>query len=151
MERIKVQHQREIRRMWSRDGLCFYEVAYAPGITYGEIAKRAEWEWSTYNFEQADTQAHGLFFDHCEKECTRCLSLGAGDPMKKLVLPAYDFVVKAAHAFNVLDARGAIGVTERQRFIGRVRVLAKGVAEAWLAQREAMGFPLLDTHVAAEE
>ena len=59
------------------------------------------------------------------------------------MLPAYDFVVKAAHAFNVLDARGAIGVTERARFIGRVRGLAKGVAEAYLAQREALGFPLL--------
>jgi glycyl-tRNA synthetase alpha chain len=63
--------------------------------------------------------------------------------MKALVLPAYDFVVKAAHQFNVLDARGAIGVTERARFIGRVRNLAKGVAETYLAQREAMGFPLL--------
>jgi glycyl-tRNA synthetase alpha chain len=59
------------------------------------------------------------------------------------VLPAYDFVAKAAHQFNVLDARGAIGVTERARFIGRVRGIAKGVAEAYLAQREAMGFPLL--------
>jgi glycyl-tRNA synthetase alpha chain len=71
--------------------------------------------------------------------------------MKALVLPAYDFVTKAAHAFNVLDARGAIGVTERQRFIGRVRALAKMVAEAWLAQREALGFPLLaSAKVAAE-
>ena len=59
------------------------------------------------------------------------------------MLPAYDFVVKAAHQFNVLDARGAIGVTERARFIGRVRGLAKGVAEAYLAQREALGFPML--------
>jgi glycyl-tRNA synthetase alpha chain len=63
--------------------------------------------------------------------------------MNKLVLPAYDFVVKAAHQFNVLDARGAIGVTERQRYIGRVRGLARAVAEAYLAQRETMGFPLL--------
>jgi glycyl-tRNA synthetase alpha chain len=71
--------------------------------------------------------------------------------MKKLVLPAYDFVVKGAHAFNVLDARGAIGVTERARFIGRVRGMAKGVAEAWLAQREAMKFPLLGAAKAAAE
>jgi glycyl-tRNA synthetase alpha chain len=63
--------------------------------------------------------------------------------MQKLVLPAYDFVVKAAHQFNVLDARGAIGVTERQRYIGRVRALARGVAEGYVAQREALGFPLL--------
>ena len=127
-----------------------YDAAYAPGITYGEMAKRAEWEWSTYNFEQADTAAHFASFDHYEKEAKRLLALGQDpregdkrDPLKVLVLPAYDFVVKAAHQFNVLDARGAIGVTERARFIGRVRGLAKGVAEAYLAQREAMGFPLL--------
>jgi len=96
-----------------------YDVAYAPGISYGEIAKRAEWEWSTYNFEQADVAAHFAAFDQYEKEAKRLLSL-SDDPLKKLVLPAYDFVVKAAHQFNVLDARGAIGVTERARFIGRV-------------------------------
>jgi glycyl-tRNA synthetase alpha chain len=65
------------------------------------------------------------------------------DPMKALVLPAYDFVVKAAHRFNVLDARGAISVTERARFIGRVRALAKLIAETYLAQREAFGYPLM--------
>jgi glycyl-tRNA synthetase alpha chain len=136
--------------MYLQDVASMYDIAWAPGVTYGELCKRAEWEWSTYNFEQADTAAHFAQFDQCEKECARCLALGGGDPMKKLVLPAYDFVVKAAHAFNVLDARGAIGVTERQRFIGRVRAMARGVAESWLAQREAMGFPLLKTRAAAE-
>ncbi|MBL9110165.1 MAG: glycine--tRNA ligase subunit alpha, partial [Myxococcales bacterium] len=81
-------------------------------------------------------------FDTYEKEAKRLLAR-SDDPLKKLVLPAYDFVAKAAHQFNVLDARGAIGVTERARFIGRVRGLAKAVAEAYYAQREAMGFPLL--------
>jgi glycyl-tRNA synthetase alpha chain len=127
-----------------------YDVAYAPGITYGEIAKRAEWEWSTYNFEQADVQAHFAAFDHNEKEAKRLLSLSE-DPLKKLVLPAYDLVVKAAHQFNVLDARGAIGVTERARFIGRVRGLAKATAEAYYAQREALGFPLLPKTAQAAE
>jgi glycyl-tRNA synthetase alpha chain len=136
--------------MYLQDVASIYDVAWAPGVTYGEICKRAEWEWSTYNFEQADTPAHFAAFDQSEKECKRCLSLGDKDPLKKLVLPAYDFVVKGAHAFNVLDARGAIGVTERQRFIGRVRAMAKGVAEAWLAQREALGFPLLKARAAAE-
>jgi glycyl-tRNA synthetase alpha chain len=126
-----------------------YEVAWAPGILYGEICKRAEWEWSTYNFEQADVAFHQSVFDQCEKECKRLLAMSE-DPLKRLVLPAYDFVVKGAHAFNVLDARGAIGVTERQRFIGRVRAMAKGVAESWLLQREALGFPLLRTRAAAE-
>ncbi len=129
--------------MYLQDVDSVYEVMWSTGVRYGELCKRAEWEWSTYNFEQADVKAHFATFDHCESEAKRLLALGGEDAKKKLVLPAYDFVVKAAHAFNVLDARGAIGVTERARFIGRVRALAKGVAEAYLAQREAMGFPLL--------
>ncbi len=126
-----------------QDVESIYDVMWAKGIRYGEICKRAEWEWSTYNFEQADVKAHFATFDQCESEAKRLLGLGGDDVTKKLVLPAYDFVVKAAHAFNVLDARGAIGVTERARFIGRVRNLAKAVAETYLAQREAFGFPLL--------
>jgi glycyl-tRNA synthetase alpha chain len=135
--------------MYLQDVDTVYDLAFAPGIKYGEIAKRAEWEWSTYNFEQADVPAHFAAFDHYEKEAKRLLALSE-DPLKKLVLPAYDFVTKAAHQFNVLDARGAIGVTERARFIGRVRGIAKGVAEAYYAQREALGFPLLEQAAAAE-
>jgi glycyl-tRNA synthetase alpha chain len=123
--------------MYLQDVDTMYDVAYAPGVTYGELYKNAEWQWSTYNFEQADVKEHFAHFDHYEKEAKRLLGV-SDDPMKKLVLPAYDFVVKAAHQFNVLDARG-----ERARFIGRVRGLAKGVAEAYYAQREALGFPLL--------
>jgi glycyl-tRNA synthetase alpha chain len=128
--------------MYLQDVDSMYEVAWAPGVTYGELCKRSEWEWSTYNFEEADVKHHFASFDHFEAEAKRLLSRSS-DPKQKLVLPAYDFVVKAAHQFNVLDARGAIGVTERARFIGRVRALAKMVAEAYLAQREALGFPLL--------
>ncbi|HWL84193.1 MAG TPA: glycine--tRNA ligase subunit alpha [Polyangiaceae bacterium] len=130
--------------MYLQDVDTIYDAAWAPGIAYGELAKRAEWEWSTYNFEQADVKAHFAGFDHAESEAKRLLAL-SDDPLKKLVLPAYDFVCKAAHQFNVLDARGAIGVTERARFIGRVRGLAKAAAEAYLAQRQALGFPLLVT------
>jgi glycyl-tRNA synthetase alpha chain len=128
--------------MYLQNVESFWDMQWAPGMPYAELVRRGEREWSAYNFEQADTAAHFAAFDECEKECRRLLSLGP-DPLQKLVLPAYDFVIKGAHAFNVLDARGAIGVTERQRFIGRVRGMAKGVAEAWLAQRTAMGFPLL--------
>jgi glycyl-tRNA synthetase alpha chain len=135
--------------MYLQDADSIYDVTWAPGITYGEIWKRAEWEWSTYNFEEANVAAHFAAFDQYEAEAKRLLAR-SDDPTKKLVLPAYDFVVKAAHQFNVLDARGAIGVTERARFIGRVRAIAKGVAEAYLAQREAMGFPLLRDAKAAE-
>jgi glycyl-tRNA synthetase alpha chain len=136
--------------MYLQDKDNIYDVMWAPGIRYGEIAKHAEWEWSTYNFEQADVPAHFAAFDHYEKEAKRLLAL-SDEPLKKLVLPAYDFVTKAAHQFNVLDARGAIGVTERARFIGRVRGLSKAVAEAYLAQREAMGFPLLKASAKAAE
>jgi glycyl-tRNA synthetase alpha chain len=133
--------------MYLQDVESMFDLAYGEGITYGEIYKRAEWEWSTYNFEKADTAAHFESFTRYEAEAKRLLSPKA--PQEKLVLPAYDFVVKAAHQFNVLDARGAIGVTERQRYIGRVRALARAVAESYIAQREALGFPLLKAEGAA--
>ena len=135
--------------MYLQDKDSFFDMMWAPGITYGDVVKRAEWEWSTYNFEEADVPAHFAAFDHYEKEAKRLLGRSE-DPLKKLVLPAYDFVTKAAHQFSVLEARGAIGVTERARFIGRVRGLAKATAEAYLAQREALGFPLLPKAEAAE-
>ncbi len=133
--------------MYLQDKDSVYDLDFDRNVKYGEVFQRAEWEWSTYNFEEANVEEHFAAFDHCETEVTRLLYRGADpksfDPKAALVLPAYDFVVKAAHRFNVLDARGAISVTERQRFIGRVRAIAKAVAEAYLAQREALGFPLL--------
>jgi len=146
--------------MYLQDKGSIYDVVYsdttARPVLYGDLYHRAEWEWSTYNFEEADVAEHFAAFDHCEAEAKRLLSRGADpkgkvDPRQALVLPAYDFVVKAAHRFNVLDARGAISITERQRFIGRVRGLARAVAEAYLAQREALGFPLLGEKAIAAE
>ncbi len=128
--------------MYLQDKDSVYETSFSDRLSYGDVFKRAEWEWSTYNFEEASVKNHLDAFDALEAEAKRLLSRDK-DPLRKLVLPAYDCVVKAAHAFNVLDARGAIGVTERQRFIGRVRALARAVAEAYLAQRTALGFPLL--------
>ena len=126
---------------------------WAPGDRrYGELCKRAEWEWSTYNFEQADVAAHFAAFDQCETEAKRLL--GARREGRRSTRSSSCRRTTSSSrrrtAFNVLDARGAIGVTERQRFIGRVRGIAKGVAEAYLAQREAMGFPLLAARAAAE-
>jgi glycyl-tRNA synthetase alpha chain len=151
--------------MYLQDKGSIYDVVYSDStptpVLYGELYQRAEWEWSTYNFEEADVAEHFAAFDHYEGEAKRLLARGRGpqtpgqeskpDPMKALVLPAYDCVVKAAHRFNVLDARGAISITERQRFIGRVRGLARAVAEAYLAQREALGFPLLKGSALAAE
>jgi glycyl-tRNA synthetase alpha chain len=93
-------------------------------VTYGEVFHRNEVEFSTYNFDEADTDHLQRQFDHAEGECKRLTE-------KNLTLPAYEEVMKASHAFNLLDARGAISVAERQRFIGRVRGLAKTVARAY--------------------
>jgi glycyl-tRNA synthetase alpha chain len=105
-------------------------------VTYGDIYHQNEVEQSTYNFELADTDALFKWFDMCEAQCQLLIE-------KKLPLPAYEQVMKASHAFNLLDARHAISVTERQRFILRVRTLSRGVAECYYETREALGFPLI--------
>jgi len=98
------------------------------GLTYGDVFKQAEREFSTYNFEKADTALLFRHFGDAEKECAALI--GAGLP-----LPAYDQCIQASHTFNLLDARGVISVTERAAYIGRVRALARGCAEAWLKAR----------------
>jgi len=105
-------------------------------ITYGDIFKQNEAEMSAYNFEKADVSALLGAFDQYEKECKRLIEY-------KLPLPAYEMVLKASHTFNLLDARRAISVSERQRFILRVRTLSRLVAESYLTMREQLGFPLL--------
>jgi glycyl-tRNA synthetase alpha chain len=96
------------------------------GVKYGEVFLRAEREFSAHNFEAADTKMLFRHFEDAEAECAALLE-------RKLALPAYDQCIKASHRFNLLDARGAISVTERAAYIGRVRALAKGCCEAWLA------------------
>jgi len=103
-------------------------------VTYGEVFHQNEVEQSKYNFEHADVDALFGWFDQCEREARKLVELG-------LPLPAYEQVLKASHTFNLLDARRAISVTERQRFILRVRDLARRVAESYYASREALGFP----------
>ena len=112
-------------------------------VTYGDIYHQNEVEQSTYNFELADTDALFHWFDVCEAQCQLLVE-------KKLPLPAYEQVMKASHAFNLLDARHAISVTERQRFILRVRSLSRSVAECYYEIREALGFPLIKKDVADE-
>ena len=104
-------------------------------VTYGDVFLQNEKEQSAYNFEQADVEALFNWFDHCERECNKLLEAS-------LPLPAYEQVLKASHTFNLLDARHAISVTERQRFILRVRTLAREVALAYFNSRKALGFPL---------
>ncbi|KFZ36158.1 glycine--tRNA ligase subunit alpha [Shewanella sp. A3A] len=118
-----------------------YDLVWTDGplgkITYGDVFHQNEVEQSTYNFEHADVDFLFGMFDQCEKACNHLLGLE-----KPLPLPAYEQVMKASHAFNLLDARHAISVTERQRYILRVRTMAKGVAEAYYQAREALGFPM---------
>jgi len=113
-----------------------FDIVWTDGITYGDIHHQGEVEHSRYNFEVADTDFLFASFEAFEKEAQRALEA-------QLVLPAYDYVLKCSHTFNLLDARGAISVTERTAFIHRIRALARACARAYLTQREAMGYPLL--------
>src|SRR5919198_5807120 len=106
-----------------------FELEWAPGVTWGDVYLEAEREWSRYNFEEAPVDVLTRRFGDYEAECRHLLERG-------LTIPAYDLVLKCSHTFNLLDARGAISVTERAAYIGRVRRLARGVAEAYLAAEE---------------
>ena len=106
-------------------------------VSYGDIYHQNEVEMSAYNFEHANVERLFEHFNHYEQEAQRLIALD-------LALPAYEMMVKTSHTFNLLDARHAISVTERQRYILRVRSLARAVAEAYCAAREALGFPLAD-------
>jgi len=113
-----------------------YDLRWVGDVRYGQVHHQSEVEYSKFNFEHADKDLGFILFDKYEAECKRLVAAG-------VVLPAYDYCLKCSHAFNILDARGAISVSERQRFIGRVRALAKACAEGYLAERERLGFPLL--------
>lgn len=116
-----------------------YDLVWTHGpdgpVTYGDIYHQNEVEQSTYNFEHANVEFMFTAFDESEAACQRLIEAG-------LALPAYEHVLKASHYFNLLDARHAISVTERQRFILRVRTLSRAVAETYLASRAKLGFPL---------
>jgi glycyl-tRNA synthetase alpha chain len=113
-----------------------YDLEWVNGITYGDVFQRNEVEQSTYNFELADVDLLFELFDKYEKEAIRVIEKG-------FVLPAYDYVLKCSHSFNLLDARGAISVSERTGFIARVRNMARLCAQGYLKQREELGYPLL--------
>ena len=116
-----------------------YDIVWTNGpegpVSYGDVFRQNEVEMSAYNFEYADTELLFKSFDNCEQQCKFLIEKG-------LALPAYEQVLKASHYFNLLDARKAISVTERQRFILKVRALARLVAEAYFESRKHLGFPL---------
>jgi len=113
-----------------------FDLQWDRNVTYGQLRHPWEVEYSKYQFEELDAEFSFTLFDKYEKECKRLLGRG-------LTLPAYEMCMKSSHAFNSLDARGAISVTERQRYIGRVRGLARACAEAYVRSRASLGFPLL--------
>jgi glycyl-tRNA synthetase alpha chain len=114
-----------------------YDIGWVPGgVSYGQVRRQEEVELSKYYFEVADVDFLRQQLDGQEREAGRCLELG-------LVLPAYECALKCSHLFNVLDARGAVSVTDRVALIKRVRRLAVACAEAYVASREALGYPLL--------
>jgi len=123
-----------------------YDLVWTHGpdgdVTYGDVFHQNEVEQSAYNFEHANTEELFHWFDVCEAESQKLITA-------RLPLPAYEQVMKASHTFNLLDARHAISVTERQRFILRVRTLSRAVAEAFYQSREALGFPLVKQNGAA--
>jgi glycyl-tRNA synthetase len=125
------------------DAPAIWDEPWAPppngegkGVSYGEVRRQEEFEHSKYYFEVADVERVRAMFELFERECNACLEAG-------LVLPAHDYVLKCSHTFNVLDTRGAIGVTERQGYFRRMRELARRVAEAYLEQRKNLEYPLL--------
>ncbi|MFB0546056.1 MAG: glycine--tRNA ligase subunit alpha, partial [Anaerolineae bacterium] len=120
-----------LQGVWS-----FTEIEWSEGITYGDILLQAEVEHSRYNLDHADVGLLAELFTLYEQESHHCLAQG-------LIIPAYDYVLKCSHTFNILDARGAIGVTERARYFARMRDMARQVATAYVKQREELGYPFL--------
>jgi glycyl-tRNA synthetase alpha chain len=114
-----------------------YDIAWNEDVTYGQIFHQAEKEFSAFNFEEANIADLTASFDHYERDALQLIDKG-------LRLPGYDYCLTCSHTFNLLDARKAISVAERTRYIGRIRNIARKVAQRYLEQREAMGYPLLN-------
>ena len=119
-----------------------YDLVWTDGVTYGDVYHQNEVEQSRYNFEYSNTEMLFTNFSNYESEAKRLMEV-------PLALPAYEMVLKAAHTFNLLDARGAISVTERAAYIGRIRTLSRLVAQAYLESREQLGFPMCQQQVTA--
>jgi glycyl-tRNA synthetase alpha chain len=137
---VEITYGLERIAMYIQDKDNVYDIRWADDISYGDIFHRAEWEHSKYNFECSDADMLMHLFDIYEKEAYRLVEEG-------LLLPAYDYVLKCSHTFNLLDARGAISVSERASYIGRVRNMARRCARLYIKQREDMGYPLLKKEV----
>jgi len=132
---VEVTYGLERIAMYMQEKESVYDLMWNDHLTYGDVHQEGEWELSVYNFEMADVDMLLDMFHKYEQEGLRVGNAG-------LVLPAYDYCLKCSHTFNLLDARGAISVTERTRYIDRIRHLARLCSKNYLAQREEMGYPL---------
>ncbi|EJN56692.1 glycine--tRNA ligase subunit alpha [Loigolactobacillus coryniformis] len=121
-----------------------FDLEWGDGVKYGEIFKEPEYEHSKYSFEESNQEMLLQLFDMYEKEAKKQIKNG-------LVHPAYDYILKCSHTFNLLDARGAVSVTERAGYLARIRNMARSVARAFVAEREKLGFPLLKEAAKKEE
>jgi glycyl-tRNA synthetase alpha chain len=137
LESAELTYGLERIAMYLQDVDNIFDIQWSPEIKYGEIFKQAEYEHSVYSFESADVKTLINLFNIYEKEAKRVIE-------EDLVIPSYDYVLKCSHVFNILDARGAISVTERTHYISRVRNMAKLVASKYIEKRENMGYPLLN-------
>ncbi len=133
---VEITYGLERIAMYMQEKESVYDLMWNNRVTYGAVHKKGEWELSVYNFELADVEMLLKMFDMYEKESLRISDQG-------MVLPAYDYCLKCSHTFNILEARGAISVSARTKYIERIRNLARKVAKNYLAQREEMGYPLL--------
>jgi len=133
---VEVTYGLERIAMYLQEVESVYDLKWSKDISYGDIHHQTEVEFSRYNFDEADIAMHLNLFEMYEKEAARLLK-------KALVLPAYDFCLKCSHEFNMLDARGALSVTERTAYITKVRNIAKRCAEGYIKFREGLDFPLL--------
>lgn len=136
LESAELTYGLERIAMYLQDVDDIFHIKWNENITYGDIFKKPEYEHSVYSFEKANIETLKNLFDIYEEEAKNIIEEG-------LVLPSYDYVLKCSHTFNVLDARGAISVTERTHYISRVRNLAKLVASKYIEQREKLGYPLM--------
>jgi len=129
---VEITYGLERIAMYIQDKDSVFDIEWKEGITYGDIFKRSEWEWSKYNFELADTNMLFKVYDMFENESKRMVQEG-------LIFPAYDYLLKCSHVFNILDARGAISVQERARYIRRMNNLAREIAKLYLQVFENAG------------
>ena len=134
---VEITYGLERIAMYLQEKENVYDILWNDQITYEDVHRKGEWEFSVYHFQLADVDMLLKTFDMYERESKRLSE-------RELALPAYDYCLKCSHTFNILDARGAISTTERTKYIERIRNLARSVSKTYLAQREEMGYPLMN-------